>query len=222
VSTIADVVTRIRVRIDETTARKWADSGQLTTYASEAEQWLANLLGKIPGSGRFRVRETFTLTASAETYTLSSFTNRVQEILEIQTQVGNRWVRCRVFTDGDTEAQLRNLSLGGGIVIPAYRLVGESIQFLPTLPVARSMAMYFRYMPTIKTSGTLETPDQYLGDLVNRAVHFALADAGLANGKFEEEYAARLAEIEEMESQRQYGADTERVRRRQRGIFQTR
>jgi hypothetical protein len=144
------------------------------------------------------------------------------EVIEIAVSVGGSWMKLSPMYDGDDSA-LRNISLAGGSLVPMYTLRAETLAFLPTPATAQSMAMLYRYQPTVKTSGTLETPDDYLTDLVNRMVHFALADAGQANGKFEEEYAARLAEIEEKEAQRVWGSHTEKIRNKaSRSLFLTR
>ncbi len=223
-STIADAITRARVRLNETTARKWADSGQLLVYAADAERWLGNFLGKINGSNRFRYRDTWTQSASTETYALTSLTKPFVEVIEIAVSIGGRWTKLTPMSDGD-DSVLRNIGLGGGSLVPMYTLRAETLVFMPTPATAQSMAILYRYQPTVKTStgDTLETPDDYLTDLVNRMCHFALADAGVANGKFEEEYAARLAEIEEKEAQRVWGSHTERIRNKaSRSLFLTR
>ena len=210
-TTVAQAITRMRVRLDETTASKWADSGQLVNYISDAEQWLRNLLVKIPGSGRFRVRDTFTLSASSETFAVSGLSHRFGELIEMECLIGGVWVPLRTMEDGVADAYYRNTA---NTYVPVYRLMGESFQFLPISTEARSMAVVHRYKPSIKTSSsdTLETPDDYVGDLVLRALHFAMADAGLTNSKFEEENGARIAEIEYIESSRFQGANTERIR----------
>jgi hypothetical protein len=215
VSTIQTLIDRLRVRIDEATARKWADSGQLLVYCADAEVWMGDFLGRIKGSGRFRARHTWTQAASTETYALSNLSAApFAEVIEIATQVGNEWVPLSPLMDGDDWA-LRNASLGGGNVLPRYTIRAETIVLLPTAAVTRPMALLYRYKPVLKTSAgtTLEVADEFLTDMVTRALHFALADAGQSNRSFEEEYAARLAEIEAQE-RRIWGAQTEVVRPR--------
>ena len=217
-STVQRIVDRVRVRLNETTARKWTDATQIVPYVADAEQWFEDLLGRIHGSGRYRTRQTFSVAPNVETYPLSSFPTgyRFAEMIELSVLVGSWRVPMKTLPDGDDDARLRNLGLGGGIIIPAYRLFGEELQLLPATPATRNYAANYRYQTAIKTLATdnLDTPAEYDGDIVNRVLHFALADSGIENRKFEEEFAARLSEIEAKECGRQYGANTETTRRK--------
>lgn len=221
-STVADAELRLRVRIDETTARKWS-SAQLVYYISDAQQYWTDRLGKIKGSGRFRYRDTWTQSASTETKALSALTKTFAEVIEIAMTVGNLWVPLQILRDGD-DSLCRNVGLGNGNVVPAYTIRGEEIVLLPTSTATRAMAIVYRWKsaPTTSTATTLDLPDEFLTDLVSRAAHFALADAGLKNAPFEEEYAARIAEIEDGE-RRIWGSQSEVIRpKRSRGLFATR
>lgn len=209
-STAQTVIDRMRIRLDETTARKWSDA-QLILYINDSCQWLARMFSRIPGCKRFTKRETFTNAASTETFDLTTLSKRFDTVLDLQVQISTVWKEVQRFDDNE-EAALRNLSLGGGWIVPKYNIQDDNLILLPTFGTARTMAIRYRWMPALITAAgdTLETPDEYLTDIVTRALHFALADAGQANTKFEEEYAVRLNEIEDLERSR-LGISNERV-----------
>jgi len=218
VSTVSSVVTKLRTRLGEASEHEFDDGDQLVPYVALAEQWLAQFLGRLRGSGYFRHRQTFSLSASTETYALSSLAKTFAELVELTMQAdGGYWNPVPVLRDGD-EFLVRNQSIGApsGLVLPAARLLHESIQFLPTSTSARTFGIVFRYLPSLKTSGSesLETPAALDYVLVLRAQHFALADEGATNTSFDEEYAGTLAEIEDQYAGRQFGASTETIRRK--------
>lgn len=211
-ATIQTLVDELRVRLQETTARQWSDASQLIPYAYRSQQWWSQYLNRIEGGSRFRYTETFTVAASTELYAVSGLTKTFDRVIELSTLVGNILQAVQPFNDGE-ESELRNVGLGGSILVPKYGLQDDSIVFLPTGP-ARTYRIRYGYKAPLGTSAgtTLLIPDDYIGDVVQRALHFAQADAGLTNNKFEEEYAVRLGEIEDLERSRLYGAVTERVR----------
>ena len=210
-STIQTIVTAMRVKLQEATASQWSDANQLIPYASQAERWLARMLSQIPGSRRFNKRETFTLAANTEAFDLTTLSKRFASIMEVAVLVGQVYVPMERFNDEDEEG-LRNYSLGGGYLRSKYTLMDDSLVFLPTYQAARTMAIRYRWIPTIKSSSsdTIETPAEYDQDLVNRALHDASGDIGQQNQSFEEKYAIRLAEIEDLERSRM-GMRDERV-----------
>lgn len=215
-STIQSVIDRMRVRLEEDTARKWSDSTQLIPYASEAERWLARTLSHMPKSKRFRYRQSITWTASSETFDLTTLTKRFDWLINLGVLVGSVYQKVYQFEDDDEDA-LWNLSLGGGAMIPRVTIADDTLVREPSFGTAQTFRIRYGYIPAIKTSAsdTLETPDEYLLDVVNRAMHFANADAGISNKAIDEEYAVRLGEIEDLERAR-LGIRNERVVRRDR------
>ena len=203
-STVQTIVDRLRVRLEESTARKWSDADQLIPYTSQAERWLARMLSRIPKSHRFRVvHETFTNPANTSVYDLTGLAKRFDWLVSLSVLVGNVEVPVFTYEDGD-DPHLRNLSLGGGAIIPRVDIQDDNLILLPTFGAARTMYISYGWIPSIKTSAgaDLQTPQEYDEDVACRALHFALSDAGLANTKFEEQYAARLNEIEDLERSR--------------------
>lgn len=221
-TTISTVLADMRVRLDEPTADKWTDD-QLIYYIAEAEQWLANYLRTLVGSGRFRYRESFSLPADTETYALSSLTKRFIEVISLQINWQNEYIDLLPLRDGD-DGIVRGVinSVPGGIVVPRYTIWAETFKFLPLSSSARTIFALYEWLPSIKsTSGqTLETPADYDPYLITRAAHFALADAGVVNKPFEDEHSDLIAHIERMEQGRVFGASTETVRpRASRSLF---
>ena len=210
-STVQTIVDELRVRLEESTARKWSDADQLIPYVNEAERWLARLLSHIPKSNRFRYRQTFTIAANAETYDLTGLTKKFDWMISLAVQVSNLWVPCGVFEDDD-EQPLSNLSLGGGTLVPRVSIADDTLLFEPAFQSARTARIRYGYIPTIKTSSvtTLETPDEYLLDIINRALWFAQADAGISNEGQMAQLAQRELEIEALERAR-LGISNERV-----------
>lgn len=216
-STVSSVASTIRTRLQETTASQWSDA-QIIYQIAAAEQWLADLIGKFPGSGKYRYTETFTLTANAETYTLSSLTKPFAEMLEIGMQYPSGVFSPLATMEDAQEFTWRGPQNWnpGGFVRPAYRLLDDTIQFLPKSESDRTMRITYRFLPTVKTSSgdTLETPQREDYVLITRVLHFLLGDAREKNMAFEEEHASMLAELEARWCGRQYGSNTETVKRR--------
>jgi len=217
-TTIGDIVTQMRVRLGESTPNEWTDA-QLQTYARNAEQWMANFLGKMPFSGRFKYRESFVIPADTTDVALSSLTKRFaglrnifmllpggylsDSLTEIDELQENRWTGSTLFT-------------WGGLVVPGYMIRDTNLRFLPKASGTRTIYIVYRWLPALaKASGTnLDTPEDYNDDIVARALHFALADVGEKNTSFEEEYSARLGEIEMIEIARSHESGGERVQAR--------
>jgi len=213
VSALSTVLSSLRTRLDETSANEWTDA-QLIGYIAEAEQWLADKMGRLTGSGRFRYRDTIALTGSSETYALSSLTKRFAEVIEIQMLWQGEYLDLPYMHDGD-DGRLRSLSLYvPGQVVPHYSLFDDNLKFLPVSTEGRTLYLLYRYLPAVKTASgdTLDTPQDYDNLLVVRAAHFANSDAGQANTAFEDEYASLIAELEEREQGRAYGARQEVVK----------
>ena len=213
-STVQTILDQLRVRLEEADARRWTDA-TLILYISRAEQWLAGFLSRVPKARRFRVlHESATLAANATTLDLTTLAKSYDWLIEVSVLVANVETRLINFEDGDAP-YLRNLSIGGGSPISRIDLQDDNLVILPSYGTARTLYLDYGWIPLAKTSGAsaIETPTKYDGDLVDRALHFALADAGLSNTKYEEEYAVRLAEIEDLERSRR-GISNERVMRR--------
>lgn len=212
-STVSTVLANLRTRLDETSANEWTDA-QLIGYIADAEQWLASRLGKLVGSGRFRYRDTISLSASTETYALSSLTKRFAEVIEIQMLWQNQYIDLPCLHDGD-DGMLRSAStVVPASVIPHYAIFADTLKFLPVSSEARTLYLLYRYLPSFKTSSgeSLETPQDWDHLLVLRAAHFANSDAGQVNTSFDEEYAALVAEMEDREAGRAFGSRKETVR----------
>lgn len=212
-STVSTVLSKLRTRLDETSANEWTDA-QLISYIADAEQWLAARLGMLPGSGRFRYRDTISLGASTETYALASLTKRFAEVIEMQMLWQSVYIDVPYLHDGDDAAARSMSTYVPGRVVPHYKLYGETLQFLPVSSEARTLYLTYRYLPSFKTSSgeSLETPQDWDHLLVLRAAHFANSDAGQVNTAFDEEYAALVAEMEDREAGRAYGSSKETVR----------
>lgn len=211
-STVSTILSRVRTRLNETTARQWSDSDQLIPYISEAERWLARMLSRIPKSHRFRVlHESITNPANTATFDLTGLTKKFDWLISLSVVVGNREILVHQSEDGDNP-WLRNASIGGGDIVPRLNIQDDNLVLLPTYGASRTLYIDYGWVPAVKTStsATIETPTEYDGDLVARVLHFALSDVGQANTKFEEEYAVRLAEIEDLERSR-LGIRRERV-----------
>lgn len=202
-STVQTIVDIVRIKIEEATERKWSDSTQLIPHVSKAERWLARMLSRIKKSNRFRYRETFTWTASSETFDLTTLTKRFDWMIHLAVLVGNVYIPVFAYEDDD-ETVLANLSLAGGIPIPRVNLADNTLWREPTYASAQTFRIRYGYIPSIKTSAgtTIETPDEYDDDLALRAALFALADAGIKNEAYETLLAVRVAEIEDLERSR--------------------
>ena len=202
-STIQTIVDRMRVRLEEATARKWSDADQLIPYASEAERFVARDLSHMPKSKRFRYRESVTWTASSETFDLTTLTKRFDWLISLAVSVSNLWYPINQFEDED-EQPLSNLSLGGGFVVPRISIADDTLIREPTFGSAQTFRIRYGWIPAIKSSAatTLDVPDEYLQLVVTRAMHFANADAGIANKAIDEEYAVLLGEVEDLERSR--------------------
>ena len=212
-STVSTVLANLRTRLDETSASEWTDA-QLITYLSNGEQWLADRIGRLIGSGRFRYRDTITLGGSAETYALTSLTKRFAEVIEIQQLWQGEYIDLPFLHDGD-DGRARSLSLYvPGSVIPHYSIFNDELKFLPVSTEARTIYLLYRYLPSFKTTSgeTLETPQDWDHLLVLRAAHFANSAAGQVNTAFDDEYASLLAELEDREQGRAFGSREEVVK----------
>lgn len=214
-STIATLTTTLRYRLDELSAHEWDDVEQLAPYINKAEIWVGELIGKLPGCGLFRYRDTASLTAGLTTIALSSLTKAFAEMREVQLQYDGTYWTTLAPMDEEDETSLRNAALSSsGFVIPRWRLFDTNVQFLPALTTTRTVAFSYRWVPAVKASGTIETPAIEDDLIVLRAAHFAMSDRREANQSFDTEYAVRVAETIDRYSGRQHGVRGERVRTR--------
>lgn len=213
-STLATLTTAARLRLDEASAHEWTDA-QIAGYLNNSEIWLGDLLGNQVGSGLFRYRDTAPLTAGLTVLALSSLTKTFVEMVKVSLQYdGTYWAPLKQMDDEDEDTLRNAATTSSGIVLPRWRLFGSDVQFLPPLAVTRTVAFTYRYLPAVKTSGTIETPVIEDDLLVLRAAHFAMADRRETNAAFESEYASRVTETIERYQGRQFGARGERVRTR--------
>lgn len=211
-STVQTIIDGMRVRLGETTARTWTDSTQLIPYVSRAERWFASMLSRIPKSRRFRIlHESITIPANTTTFDLTTLTKTYDWLIQVSVVIANIETPLFNFEDGD-QPYLRNASLGGGIPISMIDLQDDNLVILPSYGASRTMYADYGWIPVAKTSAAsaIETPTKYDDFLELRAIHFALADAGLSNSGFAEEYAMRLQEIEDLERSRR-GVSSEKV-----------
>lgn len=214
-STIQDIVTAARVRLDEPTAAKFSDSSQLIPYTSKAERRLAGILNRIPKGRRFRkLHESFTVTANAETFDLTTLAKAFDWLISVSLLVGTQEVLLVNFEDGDAP-YLRNSGPGSGSSISRIDLQDDNLMILPKSSTARTMYADYAWIPAAKTSAgsTIETPTKYDDDLRDYVVWMASADLGLVNNTIEEQFALREAEIEDLERSRR-GISNEKVLRR--------
>lgn len=221
-STVQTIVDLVRIKIEETTARKWSDATQIIPHVSKAERWLARTLSRIKKSNRFRYRETFSWTASSETFDLTTLTKRFDWMIHLAVLYGNVYLPVFAYEDDD-ETVLSNLSLAGGIPIPRVNLADDILWREPTYATAQTFRIRYGYIPSIKTSAgtTIETPEEYDDDVALRATLYALADAGIKNKAYEDLLSVRVAEIEDMERSR-FGTNTHRVIQRARTFARVR
>lgn len=216
-TTLGTARTQLRTRLGESAANEWADD-TLLTYIQRAEVWLANLIGRIPNSGRFRYKESMTLSANSDTIATTGLTKRFGGIRTLYMILPGGFYSNPLVRIDETEEDLyRGSTLyntASGNTVPAYLLRDPNVVFIPIATEARTIVFDYRYLPTAgKAAGAdLETPDDYLDALITRAVHFALADVGEANGSFENEHAAVIDEITyyEVERSREGAGDSVR------------
>ena len=199
----------LRFNIRETSASTWTDA-ELAYPLSTAEQWLAQFLSQIKGSGRFIVEETATLAADAETITQASLAKGDGSAGEftglrwINMLVNNNsWEPCYPMEEGDENLyRLPNTAIPVGST-PYYEVLDTNLRFLPISSAARSLRIRYSWIPVRKTkAGTAETPTQYDDILCLRAAFDALAPLGQSEGQFEQKYGMRLSEIEDFEFNR--------------------
>lgn len=216
-TTITQMVTMVRYRLDEATARKWSDNGQIIPYVSQAERRVAGIISRIPKSRRFRVtHESITLAANATTFDLTTLAKAFDWLISVSVVVANVEIQCWTFEEGE-QANLRNLILGGGLPVSRIDLQDENLVVLPSYGSARTFYVSYGWIPALKTSGNLETPVKY-DDLVRDwAAWYANADAGIVNDEQQKQLMVRESEIEDLERSRR-GISNESVVQRS-GFF---
>lgn len=212
-STYSSVEADVRLSLGEASAVEWT-SAQLVAHINRAEKWLAALLGRLQGSGRFLQEENVTLSASSETVALSSLpstaTKTLLSIEYVHFQASNGvWVTCHPIQIGDQSYLRGGTSFTvSGDVAPSFELRRPNILFLPVSSAARTLKVCYRWIPIEKTStsDSLETPKQYDDLIIARTLFYALGDEGEEDSSFEKRYASRLADVEMFEVGAQYGS----------------
>lgn len=199
------LVTQSRLRLDEAVARRWSDA-QILSYVSQSVRRLAGKISRIPKSRRFRnLHVSATIAANAETFDLQSLaaTKPFDWLISVSVLVASVEVELWNFEDGETAA-LRNLGLGGGSIISRIDLQDDNLVILPKFQTARTFYVNYAWLPAVQTDATktVETPNQYDLDVVNWAVWYAHADAGIVNTSIETQLATRDDEIMDLERSR--------------------
>lgn len=205
-------------RIRDPNQQKWTSNDEIYELISQAERWLARFLGNIRGSGRFTIQETISLSANTEASNISALTSAATKAfvavryMDILSDGSTRQPMQRI-PEGD-ENLWRNSAVMSGHAIPGYFIRNDQFIFLPTSGEARTIYCTYQWVPIAKTTSgdTAETPAEYDDLLLARVQFNALAREGEAEKKFEEEYAARLAEIEDYENSRTERGVTESVK----------
>lgn len=223
-STIQTIVNLQRIKLEESSERKWSDADQLIPFASQAERWWARKFSRIKKSNRFRYRETFTWTASSETFDLTTLTKSFDFMIHLSVLVGNLYIPVIAYEDDD-ETALSNLSLGGGPPVPRVNIADNTLWREPTYGQAQTFRIKYGYIPAIKTSGStaLETPEEYDNDIAMRAVIFALVDAKMFDvaREMDKLLESRVDEIETLERSR-FGTNKAKVVQRHRAFGRVR
>lgn len=209
------LLSELRTRVNEASANEWTDP-QLLRHISRGEIWESRFLGKIKRSGRFQYVENKTLAASTSDYALSGLTKAFDGLRFVEMELpGGYWQPCPPIDEAQEHLwRTPSSSYVSGTVVPGYILRDETMSFLPVATSARTLKFTYRWVPAAKTSSsdTAETPASYDDVLVLRALYDALADEGTRDDAFEMKYAARLAEIEEIEGSRWNEGQSERVK----------
>lgn len=204
-TTYANMTTSVRIRLDEAVARRFSDSAQLVPYISQGERRLAGILSRIPKGHRFRaIHESFTITADATTFALTSLGASVREfdwLIAVSIVVANLEVPVLTFEENE-QPFLRNMILSGGSPISRVDLQDDNLVILPSFGSARTGYASYGWIPVVKTTGNLETPVKYDDMVRDWAVWYANADAGMANREQEAQLLVREEEIVDLERSR--------------------
>lgn len=203
-STVAEMLTRVRDELEEDTAEEWEDI-TLTRYINDEHKRLhANLAG-IPNAGWGTFSETFTVAASTETYDLSSLTHTVEAINTIWHQLSSQHeMRVEQFSEAQFNMLRLNQQTVNSDTTPGYELTRtagtETLGFLPLSAGARTFRIFYDYVPATLTSGqNLHTPARYDDLLAAMVKKRALAKVGESDDALELFIRQRTLEMEERE-----------------------
>jgi len=183
VSTVAQVLTRLRLLLQETSAVEWTDA-QLIQYINDSHLWLGAHMGNVYGAGWFEHSETFTVAASTETYDTSGLTRTFAAVKQMYHQRSDSY---EVQVDAAIPGKFNMLRLANETVNADYtpkvilrRAAGTTnLHFLPLAGGIRTFRLTYRYEPDVLTSGqALHTPAAYDDILAKRAMFLALQDEG--------------------------------------------
>lgn len=203
-STVAEMLTRVRLELEESTAEEWTDA-LLTQYINDEHRQLIAMLAQIPDAGWGTYTETFTVAASTEQYDLSGLTHEFEAVNSLWHQ---RSSGSEVRVPLASERQF-NLHRDSGQAVssdstPHYQItrVGgvEYLHFLPLSDATRTFRIVYDYVPAVLTSGqSLHTPSRYDDLLAAMVKRRALATVGESDEALELFINQRTLKMEERE-----------------------
>lgn len=203
-STVSELLTRVRLELEESTAEEWSDA-LLIQYINDDHKRLMSLLANIPNAGWGSASETFTVAASTETYDISGLTYELEAINTIWHQLSSQH---EVLVKNASEAQFQAYRLNQQTVnsdtTPAYKIVrtagSEYLHFLPLSSATRTFRIEYDYVPATLTSGqSLHTPKRYDDLLAAMVKKRALATVGESDDALELFIRERSLGVEDRE-----------------------
>jgi len=212
--------TRLLKQLRDPNGVEWSDDTELYQLISNAEQWMANWLGDLRGSGRFVVQDTITLAASTSTFAFSALTDAATKVFAgvrymEMLSASNVRVPLYAIAEGDENLYRSPSTITvDAWVPPSFLIRDDSFVFLPVSSQARTIYVTYQWIPIVKTSSsdTAATPTQYDDLLVHRAAFDALGRGGEREETFDEKFAARIADVETFEVSRLNRGTTETVK----------
>lgn len=203
-STVAELLTRVRLELEESTAEEWSDA-LLTQYINDEHKRFMSMLANIPNAGWASTSETFTVAASTETYDLSGLTYTVDAINAIWHQLSSQHeVRLANFSEQQFNLLRLNQQTVNSDTTPGYKLDrtagSEYLHFLPLSSATRTFRIEYDYVPATLTSGQdLHTPARYDDLLAAMVKRRALATVGEYDDALELFIRQRTLEVEDRE-----------------------
>lgn len=188
-STGAQMLTRIRLHLQETTASEWDNDSQLLPYLNDAYFEVCSELAMLLRSGWFKTENEFTVAASTETFDLTTLTYLAANSGTSFWRFANLW---HVWNDRPlpvppaqrgSEAELRHSQPVSAAVTPAAYMRREGgtpyLVLLPTASDTRTFrALYWYRPPEVTSASSLETPREYDALIGYLSAEKALMDEG--------------------------------------------
>lgn len=205
-ATYSAIRTQLLAMLRDPDAARWSSNDELYFLISNAERWLARRLGSYSRGGRFKYRESITVSANTETYAVSGLTKSFVAVRYIDwLSNANVQQPMEIIQEGDENLYRQPTIQAGGGLVPSYFLRDGNLHILPTSPSSQTYYVTYQWIPAVKTSGTdtTETPAEYDDMLLARAAFDAMGREGESEKTFKEKYAVRLDEIEGYEFSRQ-------------------